>query len=832
MRFLLNGNDWEAGYFISTREDNQLAQNSSIIENMNMTGALSANFVGLPGMKLMKTDLKATIPGCDRSVLMENGEIPDIMYGQNLERSSWAESKSWAFRKCFTLPENLRTAQRLRIRFEMLDYDCTVWLNGNRLGWHTSAFMAAEFDITKEIFRDKENIIAVVFEPIKPASPQHFHDKPAEFAYFHRSQMSYGWDWSRRLLATGIMDDVMILGSNSGYIIDAFFRGANDEAILELELAAEQDMTERVKLELTPLNFAGKSYTFEKTLELKHGATKHTLQLDCPGAHQWYPNNYGSPDLYTLKITFAGVEKVMQAGFRTIEMRRNPGSHPDAYALTYTINGKEVFVRGTNWVPADLLISEAKAEDYERLIRLAKEANFNYFRIWGGGIIEKNIFYDLCDRYGMLVHQEFMHACSEYPSDGKYLAELYREGAAVLKKIRSHVCISMICGGNELQYYGEDPASPMLMQYAKLAAELTPHLEYHVTSPDRSRPGERNHGPWYFRQHSFFNTHFRNFASEIGCNGALEEESVLKFVPEDADFPDNQICRFHFLQLDKYKGLQFQWTAFDPANRREYCQSSMLAQGDVLSYIMARYRRYMPESSGCVFWQYNEPWPTFSYSIVDYYHVPKIAHYYTARVNKPAIVSLEDDSWCITSGEYQGKAFVTTDYRGVFSGSIKAISASGRICYEKSFQGEYPEYTTLVDDIKFAVTTEDKIIFIRLELFDPKGRELFCDTRHYGVENFKELFRLEKAVVKVDNIAAAGNTAQITLANASKVVASGIRLRLPDMPVDDCYFMDNYLDLLPGEKRTVELKLANNIQLTGKLEISGWNIDFINFPVR
>ena len=832
MRFLLNGSDWEAGFFISTEEDNKHAQCSSIIENMSMQGAVSAGFIGLPGISLAQAEYRATVPGCDRSVLMENGEIDDVMYGFNLERSSWAEDKSWAFRKRFMLPEELRNAQRLRIRFEMLDYDCTVWLNGNRLGWHTSAFTPCEFDITREVNRDKENIIAVVFEPIKQASPQHFHDKPAEFAYFHRSPMSYGWDWSRKLLASGIMDDVTILGSNAGYIIDAFFRGAKDDAILELELAAEQDMTETVKLEIVPLNFEGKSYTFEETLQLKHGANKHKLEFSCPGAHQWYPNNYGAPDLYTLKISFAGVEKVMQVGFRTIEMSRNPGSHPDAYALTYTINGKEIFVRGTNWVPADLLISEAKAEDYERLIRLAKEANFNYFRIWGGGIIEKNIFYDLCDRYGMLIHQEFMHACSEYPQDGKFLAELKREGTAVLKKIRSHVCISMICGGNELQYYGEDPGSPMLMQYGQLAAELTPHLEYHVTSPDRSRPGERHHGPWYFRQHNFYNTHFRNFASEVGCNGCPEEESALKFIPENATFPDSQVCRFHFMQLDKYKGLQHQWAAFAPESRREYCQSSMLAQGDLLSYLMARYRRYMPESSGCVFWQYNEPWPTFSYSIVDYYHVPKIAHYYTARVNKSAIVSLEDDSWCITNGEYSGKAFVTCDEANVYSGKIKAVNAAGKVCYEKCFGANYPEFTTQVDDIKFAVSPEDKVIFIRLELFDAEGNEIFCDTRHYGVPDFKELFKLESSEVTVADIADKGDMAEITLENKSKTVASGVRLRLKDVEIDNHYFMDNYIDLLPGEKRTVTVKFANNAKLAGTLEISGWNVNFSDYTVR
>ena len=101
MQFSLNGNDWEAGFFISTEDDNLQATSPHTIENMSMQGAVAANFIGLPGRALAQADYRATIPGCDRSVLMENGEIGDIMYGFNLERSVWAESKSWAFRKHF-----------------------------------------------------------------------------------------------------------------------------------------------------------------------------------------------------------------------------------------------------------------------------------------------------------------------------------------------------------------------------------------------------------------------------------------------------------------------------------------------------------------------------------------------------------------------------------------------------------------------------------------------------------------------------------------------------------------------------------------------------------
>lgn len=833
MKFLLNGNDWEADCFVSTDEDNNLAIRPNTIRNMCMQGAVTANFIGLPGRELLPASYKVTVPGCDRSALLAAGEIADINYDRNMERSSWAEEYSWAFRKRFMLPENLRNAKRLRLRFEYLDYACTVWFNGARLGWHCDAFAACEFDITREVKRDEENILAVVFEPIPQISPEHSHSEPAQFAYYHRSQMSYGWDWSRKLLVSGILDDCYILGSNEAYVMDAYFNGANEKADLALEIAAEKDFSSNIKIELTPLNFEGEAFVWEKSVELRHGANKFDYQLDVPGAAQWYPNNYGKSNLYTLKITVEGFEKTMQVGFRTLEMRRNPGAPVDSYALTYVVNGQEIFVRGLNWVPADMLVSEVKAADYERLIRLAAEAGFNYMRIWGGGIIEKELFYNACDRYGMMVHQEFMHSCSEYPTDGKYLAEVRREGIAVLKKVRSHVCISMICGGNEMQYYGEDHDSPLLMQYAALAKEYTPHLPYHVSSPDRSRPGERHHGPWHYNPHKTYNMHFRQFASEIGCTGAPELESVQRFIPENVPFPDSPSTRYHFLHFDPYKTLQKQWVFFDPQNRREYCQSSMLAQADTLSYLMARYRRYMPEASGCVFWQYNEPWPTFAYSIVDYYHVPKMAHYFTARVNKSNIISLEDDSWCITDNVYRGKAYITSDNGGAFKGRISAVAFDGRELYKHEFSGEFDKYTTLLTDIEFKVAGDEKIVFIRLELFDGNDKEIFCDTRHYALGDFKELFKLAPASVEVLLTGMADGIAELTLKNKSSVVASGVRLKFANLPVDDIYYMDNYLDLLPGESRTVEIKIAGVAEIAGEvLETSGWNVPFENIVLR
>jgi len=826
MEFLLDGGDWEADYFISSKADELQTRDSGRIDHMGMRGALSANFIGLPGRGAPAPARyrNVRVPGCDRTVLADAGEIGDIMYGRNLERSSWAEKQSWAFRKTFTLPEELRHARRLRLEFLALDYECSVWLNGARLEFHCNAFIPAEFDITRQVRRDGENVLAVIFEPIPQASPLHYHDKPAEFAYHHRMAMSFGWDWSRPLLASGILDSVRILGSDAGYIRDLHFQGAGDTATLELTLDAEEDMTAPVEVTLTPANFTGEGAAYREEFVLEQGRNVRTMTLKLKDAHQWYPNGYGKPDLYDLAVSFAGDTRELPVGFRTLAMHRNPGSSADALPLTFVVNGEAVFVRGLNWVPADLRLSEVRDAEYERLVRLAAEAGFNFLRIWGGGTVEKEAFYRCCDRYGMLVQQEFMHACSEAPSDNKYLAECRREGIAILRKIRNHVSIARLCGGNEHQYYGEDPDSSLTVQYGELSAHYMPGIPYLRSCPDRLHPGESPHGPWHFRPHAFYNTHFRHFASEIGCTGTPELESVRRFIPDDAAFPDCQDTRYHFLFFDPYRGLQNQWKFFAPQNRSEYCQSSMLTQGDVLSYIMAHYRREFPASSGCVFWQFNESWPTFTYSIVDYYRLPKAAYYRTARVNAPAIMGLEDGSWCIENGRYCGKAFVTLDRPGRYAGRILAVSAAGRTAFERKFEQEFAAGTTAVAEVDFPVTEQDKVVFIRLELCDEAGKQVFCDTRHYGVPDFKELFHLPPAEVVLSGAVRGENAVQLTLRNPGATVAAGVRLRLPEIPDDTVYWLDNYLELLPGEERTIAVKFAGSVPENAALEISGWNV--------
>jgi len=524
MHLFLDGNDWYADYF---RPERDMGGGVFQIHNMLMDSTRSSGF--LRSDRAPEGALRATVPGCDRSVLLENGEIDDPYFGRNMERSRWSEQAEWAFRKEFTLPEAWRDCRRINLVFHGAGYHATIFLNGEYLGWREGMFAAWEFDVSTEINRTGNNVLTLIFDPAPQASPNHHHDRPADFTGFRHCQMSFGWDWARALVPTGIFDHVELRGSENARVRDCGFRTHGKTVHLDLEFGTLEDACEVLKLDLLPKNHDGRALHLERQFTLRAGeVTRAAWDFDFADARFWFPNGYGEQPLYDLVLSFPGDEWRRQVGFRDLVMKRNPTSPEEAYPLTFTVNGTEIFARGGNWVPADMIFSRLDAALYEREVRLAREAGFNLFRVWGGGLIEKDEFYAACDRHGILVWQEFPHACSQYPADGRTLADRTRDGEAIVRKLRNHVSMGMYCGGNEMQYYGEIPDHPLYLKYQEQVARLAPDMPYHFMSPDLSRPGERHHGPWVLMEHSFWNNHKRLLASELGCPGVANDLEFTK----------------------------------------------------------------------------------------------------------------------------------------------------------------------------------------------------------------------------------------------------------------------------------------------------------------
>lgn len=789
-KILLNG-IWEGDYFLSLDEHAK----TRIPRTLHQMGRESAASSGFITGKKLPWVMQGTVPGSDRTFLKENGQAEfDPFFGRNLEFSRFSENYSWAFRKFFTLPENWKN-RRILLNFARVDYKAVFFVNGEYITEHSCASYGLTFDITENVKSDGENVISVLFAPAPDGLPNHLSDRPADFAQFRRTQIGFGWDWSRRYQPMGIVDSVTLISYEKCRISDSFLKFDGRKAVLEMEVENRFDCEENLSVTLEPENFTGKSVSFEKKVALEAGNNKFSFELPLPDDLKlWYPNGEGEQNLYKLTLTLGDCTESKVSGFKTVKMTRNPDSPENARNLTFNINGKPVFARGVNYVPAELDFSQATAEGYQHLVQAAKTAGINLFRIWGGGVIEKDAFYEACDRAGIMVWQEFLHACSQYDKSAEFLARTRREGTAIIKNLRNHVSITLFCGGNELLYYGEIPDSPMLKQYGELVAELAPGLPYHTTSPDLSRPGERHHGPWHYRSHGEWNTHFRQFASELGCNGTPVYESVKRFIPEkELEAMSGPSMDYHFFNKEGLNSLYRPVNEFfDVENMEQFCAASLFSQADTIGYIMQHYRRQAPKASGCIFWQYNEPWPTASWNVIDYYGLPKMSFYTLKEANVPVLLSLKDESWAVKDGKLSAGWYITSDRGFTGKAALKAVSSDGRTLFTMEKEGSWEAGTFLLDKINEAVPEGLTAVFLTLD-----GK--YAGVRIYGAPDFKKFFEVPACEVSAE---VSGNS--VIVKNTGSSVAFNIQLSFPSLPDKAVLFKDNFLTLAPGETRVAE----------------------------
>ena len=804
MRLVLDGTDWEADYFLSDEEAG-LRQLPGNIDCMNLRDAGGSGFYDASH----PVSFRGTVPGDDRTMLLENGVISDPYFGRNLEHSSWSSKRSWGFRKRFVVPAEW-SGCRVRLDCLGLDYQCRVFVNGVHLGMHVGMFIPESYDVTEAVRFGEENLLVVVFKAAPDGSANHFRTRPADFAQFHRVQLGFGWDWARKVVPTGIWDSVVLSAYRAVRVSDWHCRWDGRRLAVETVIEARADGVQRLGVRLAPSGFAGEAVEARGERRLVAGHNTVAWELEVPSPRLWYPVGYGEQPLYELTLEADGEGETHLVGLKTLEMRRNPDSPEGAYPQTFAINGTAVFARGMNWVPLDLLPSRCDAAGYDYFVRLAAAGGINLFRVWGGGFLEKEAFYEACDRYGVLVWQEFPLACSDSPKDTGYLAFKRREGTAALLRMRRHVSMAMVCGGNEMQYYGERPEAAVLEQYGELVKELAPWLPYHLSSPDLGRPGEHDHGPWHWLEHSFWNRHFRLLASEVGCNGMPAYESLRKFIPEaELEAGDGPSLDWHFCVRSGAKSLEIPVQEFQWKTMEQFCQASMLAQADALQYIMEHYRRLFPRASGCFVWQYNECWPTCAWNVVDYYGRPKQAYYALKRACQPVLLSLEDDSWRCRDGRLQARWMLTADAAVSGTARLAVWTVGGRKLFERTVAGEWAAGTVELAAVDEAVPSGELLV----AFLDLDGAHR--NFRVYGSPDFSPAFALPRTRLETRL-----EDGRVTVTNAGEAVAFLAHFDFPQRSPKEYMLEDDYLLLAPGESRAVG---AAGVKAGERLVVKAWN---------
>lgn len=644
--------------------------------------------------------IPAKVPGSVYDDLLCAGLIENPYYERNSLLCEWVANRFWSYQNTFDVPENIR-GKRVRLVLKGIDYHAHVYLNDQKIAEHTGMYVPCVTDVTDALKYGAPNTLTVVLENAP--------DEMGQIGYTSRTftqkaRFGYKWDFGTRLVNLGLYDEVY-LDVCDHPLKDVHIRYIGDGM---LKITAEN-------LTFTgTLSFEGKEY-------LTGTARNGKLLLGVPDPKLWYPNGYGEQPLYDLKLTTVDDEHTYRVGFRDLEYRQPECADKNVLPYIPVINGREIYIKGVNMTPLDHMYGCVTRERYEKFIKMAAEANVNLIRVWGGGIIEKEDFYDLCDEYGIMVWQEFIQSSSgidNIPSKRPEFLELCEATArAAVTEKRNHVSLTYWSGGNELMDEHGIPSTfddENLFRLRYIVRELSPEILMLPTSAsgptewfDPAHP-ERNqdiHGPWKYEgpegHYRLYNSSTILLHSEFGVDGMSNLpaiESVL--APENrkvTTMGENLTWRHHGEWWDTY-AYRERPVFGELQDLGELVKLSQFMQAEGIRYAIEAHRRrsktakpwsfdgtaaeFCPvqENIGAIVWQFNEPWPCVSCTcMVDYYGNLKLAYDFYREAERPLHVSMRYDKFLWKPNErFSGEVFVHDDTEtGAESVTVRVYGENG-----------------------------------------------------------------------------------------------------------------------------------------------------------
>jgi hypothetical protein len=637
----------------------------------------------------------ATVPGVVHTDLLQNKIIEDPFFRLNERGLQWIDKEDWVYETCFTLAADMMRKENMELVFEGLDTYADVYLNDECILKADNMFRRWSIPV-RQYIREENNILKVYFHsPVKidvpkwdalpyqyPASNDQsengglFNKKISIFA--RKAGYHYGWDWGPRLVTSGIWRPVYIRAWSDLRINDVFIEqkevGAGRAVIAgHVELDADKDMN-GVLVTITD-EVTGRVLG-EWQADLKRGTNRVTVDFVLHKPKLWWSNGLGEPFLYRFRTDIiAGGElldsKTERVGIRSLKVVHQPDK--DGHTFYIELNGRPVFAKGANYIPSDNFLPRVTPENYKRTILDAAGVNMNMLRVWGGGIYENDVFYDLCDEYGIMIWQDFMFACSMYPAEGALLDNIHQEAVDNVKRLRNHACIALWCGNNECQdawlgwgwkceieRQNKEYADKIWAQYRQqyhvtlpgVVKEYAPGTFYWPSSPfaferemSGTTDGDRHYwSVWHGKAPiSDYDSEKSRFFSEYGFQSFPEFESVKRYAPYPEDWDiRSEVMMSHQRGGDHANGLIETYLLNEykkPRDFRAFLYMNHVLQGDAIKTAIESHRRQMPYNMGTLFWQHNDCWPVASWASRDYYGRWKAQHYYVRKAYDDILIS-------------------------------------------------------------------------------------------------------------------------------------------------------------------------------------------------
>ena len=800
----------------------------------------SDNVINLnSGWKFRKTGdtmwLPANVPGTIHTDLLGNEIIPDPFYGANEKKLQWIDSCNWEYQVYFNSQQKWLEFNHVELVFEGIDTYAKIYLNDSLILSANNMFRTWKVEC-KKILKKKNNHLLIQFESAvkrgNELAANLSYTLPGEEKMFSRkAAYHYGWDWGPRFVTCGIWRPVKITGWNDFKIESIqIIQHELSDSLAQLTARLEINTDHNGSVNLFMKNHSDNKFQLMKVEKLIRGKHVVDVPFSIRNPKRWWSNGLGDPFLY--QYTFAiGVQNELsdeiqvQFGLRTIELIQKEDSAGKSFY--FELNGVPVFMKGANYIPADHFLPRVTKENYERIILSAKDANMNMLRVWGGGVYEDDQFYNLCDKNGILVWQDFMFACAMYPGDSGFVENVKQEAIDNVKRLRNHPSIALWCGNNEVdegwhnwgwqkQYHlSEKDSAKIWNDYVRLFHSIIPgvldsllpaadkkvkgNTFYWPSSPsigwgkkESLRQGDSHYwGVWWgMEPFDVYNKKVGRFMSEYGFQGMPGMNAVNKFCDKNDVSFQSEAMKNHqkhptgFETIQTYLEREFA----QPKDFKQYVYVSQLLQAKGIRIAIEAHRRTKPYCMGTLYWQLNDCWPVVSWSSTDYFGEWKALHYEVKKAFQDVLISpfIENGKLKIqVVNDRMENVIGTVQMNAMDFGGVPKWNESKSVVLNKNSSQEIFSMDT--SQLMRTISKETDLLYVVLLV---ENKPIAHAVFYLASSNQLRLTKPNYAV-HLNAI----NRKQLEI-NAD-VLAKNVCISIPGKAIK---FSDNYFDMLPGKK--------------------------------
>ncbi|KAM0231471.1 hypothetical protein ACHAPO_008581 [Fusarium lateritium] len=819
--------------------------------------------------------------------LLHHKLIPDPYVDINELKCLWVNDADWTYRTQSISPVNLASTERAVLVFEGLDTVVDVYLNGTHVLFSNNMHISHRVDVTEALRNRNETSVLELRFRNAPAYARSERDRigykrnatgravnygGSERLFLRKAQYQWGWDWGPAVNTCGPWKPICL---------EIYESRVSDLWVTQDVAADLSSVVISVKGEVENAQDFGKILVQLTDPDKKAPVVKKEFTMSSTGSFEgkislgkpklWYPFTYGKQDLYLVEAIVPGHTRSQNLGVRRLRLLQHPLKSQPGTSFVFEINNIRIFCGGSCWIPADFMLPRVTAERYEKWLTLAKSGNQSMIRVWGGGIVESDTFFDICDREGILVWQDFLFACGNYPASPDFIANVKAEAEQQVKRVGHHPSLAVWCGNNEDYMCADEdrcwdidwsdttgpwdkttfPAREIYERTlpAVIASSGT-EVPYWISSPyggesanDTTVGDTHCWDVWHGKMSPYqdYKAYTSRFISEFGFESAPSLSTLHRAITSRSErhaqsrtFDVHDKGPGHQRRYPMYMGENYRFR-MNPLSEFVYCTQFLQAEAMAYAYNCWRREFRGPGEENCagvLVWQLNDIWPGVSWALVDVDLNPKPAFYITKRALEKTVVGMERvvtatppyivtgylpekakvDVWAV-NGELDDRT-VVLELKAFDIQSGKAVELSN-VQTKQEYTLKANRTTELLAGIDIPVYNDTVVVSY---LDDPASGERLARWVSWP-EPLKYLQMSPE--LKVTAKVVDGGSAVILSANTP---AKGVVLHSSSEADENVVFDNNFVDLVPFE----EVKIGVTGLKEGSVEtrfLYDWELD-------